>query len=356
MIAMALALNPKLLIADEPTTALDVTVQAQIIELMKALQDELGTAIILITHDLGVLAEHRRRRAGDVRRPGDGARPARDRLPLRRTIRTRSGLLEAAAEPRSRQGTADADPRHAAELDRACPPDARSIRAARYVFDRCRDRAAAARAGRRRRPRVGVLAAGRPRAPRRAARWERAVTGSGSTSSSASSTSSSTSRSSRTGCSAARERAGACGRRRQPRDPARRDARHRRRDRLRQVDARALHHAALRPDLGPRRLRRSTTSRRSRAGGCVRTACEMQMIFQDPYSSLNPRRRVGSIIGDPFAIHGTADGADAQARGAAADGARRPQPRALQPLPGRVLRAASASASASRARSRCARS
>jgi peptide/nickel transport system ATP-binding protein len=57
MIAMALALNPKLLIADEPTTALDVTVQAQIIELMKALQNDLGTAIILITHDLGVVAE-----------------------------------------------------------------------------------------------------------------------------------------------------------------------------------------------------------------------------------------------------------------------------------------------------------
>src|SRR6202042_392686 len=57
MIAMALALNPKLLIADEPTTALDVTVQAQIIDLMKALQADLGTAIILITHDLGVLAD-----------------------------------------------------------------------------------------------------------------------------------------------------------------------------------------------------------------------------------------------------------------------------------------------------------
>jgi peptide/nickel transport system ATP-binding protein len=57
MIAMALVLNPKLLIADEPTTALDVTVQAQIIELMKALQADLGTTIILITHDLGVLAD-----------------------------------------------------------------------------------------------------------------------------------------------------------------------------------------------------------------------------------------------------------------------------------------------------------
>jgi ABC-type dipeptide/oligopeptide/nickel transport system ATPase component len=57
MIAMALACNPQLLIADEPTTALDVTIQAQILELMRTLRAELGTAIILITHDLGVVAE-----------------------------------------------------------------------------------------------------------------------------------------------------------------------------------------------------------------------------------------------------------------------------------------------------------
>jgi oligopeptide transport system ATP-binding protein len=57
MIAMALSCNPKLLIADEPTTALDVTIQAQILELMKKLKKELGMAIMLITHDLGVVAE-----------------------------------------------------------------------------------------------------------------------------------------------------------------------------------------------------------------------------------------------------------------------------------------------------------
>jgi oligopeptide/dipeptide ABC transporter ATP-binding protein len=57
MIAMALACAPRLLIADEPTTALDVTIQAQILDLLRALQEETGMAIILITHDLGVVAE-----------------------------------------------------------------------------------------------------------------------------------------------------------------------------------------------------------------------------------------------------------------------------------------------------------
>lgn len=61
MIAMALSCNPKVLIADEPTTALDVTIEAQILDLMRTLQHELGTAIIMITHDLGVVAEMARK-------------------------------------------------------------------------------------------------------------------------------------------------------------------------------------------------------------------------------------------------------------------------------------------------------
>ena len=81
MIAMALSCNPSLLIADEPTTALDVTIQAQILELMKELQQKIGMALLLITHDLGVVAEQadevaimyagkvveRASRAGDLR-------------------------------------------------------------------------------------------------------------------------------------------------------------------------------------------------------------------------------------------------------------------------------------------------
>jgi oligopeptide/dipeptide ABC transporter ATP-binding protein len=57
MIAMAISCKPKLMIADEPTTALDVTIQAQILDLMRKLREETGTSIILITHDMGVIAE-----------------------------------------------------------------------------------------------------------------------------------------------------------------------------------------------------------------------------------------------------------------------------------------------------------
>ena len=72
MIAMALVCRPALLIADEPTTALDVTIQAQILKLLKDLQAELGMAVLMITHDLGVVANMAEEVVVHVSRPGDG--------------------------------------------------------------------------------------------------------------------------------------------------------------------------------------------------------------------------------------------------------------------------------------------
>jgi oligopeptide/dipeptide ABC transporter ATP-binding protein len=136
MIAMALALDPKLLIADEPTTALDVTVQAQIIELMKALQTEFGMAIILITHDLGVVAgiadEVLVMYAGRAMEQGD-----------RQSVYRRShhpyteGLIQALP---SRSGTRDrltpipGLPPSLINVPPGCPFHPRC----RYVMDRCR--------------------------------------------------------------------------------------------------------------------------------------------------------------------------------------------------------------------------
>ena len=93
MIAMALSCNPALLIADEPTTALDVTIQAQILELIKKLRRDFGSAVVLITHDMGVVAEIADRvavmYAGRVVERGSHAR----RLLRRPASRTRWGLL-----------------------------------------------------------------------------------------------------------------------------------------------------------------------------------------------------------------------------------------------------------------------
>src|SRR5256885_6288387 len=75
MIAMALVCHPKVLIADEPTTALDVTIQAQILELLERLQAELGMAVMLITHDLGVVAGGADRAAVVAARQGLGQDP-----------------------------------------------------------------------------------------------------------------------------------------------------------------------------------------------------------------------------------------------------------------------------------------
>ena len=86
MIAMALACEPKILIADEPTTALDVTTQADIMELIRELQEKMGTSVILVTHDLGIAAE-----------VGDRSRSCMRGRSLRRGPRVRS--LKKAVHP-----------------------------------------------------------------------------------------------------------------------------------------------------------------------------------------------------------------------------------------------------------------
>ena len=103
MIAMGVANEPELLIADEPTTALDVTVQAQILEVLREVQAATGTAIVLITHDLGRRRRRRRPRPGDVRR-----RARRERPTSSSRSTSRPPLHRRASSPPSRGWTAAA--------------------------------------------------------------------------------------------------------------------------------------------------------------------------------------------------------------------------------------------------------
>ena len=129
MIAMALSLSPKLIIADEPTTALDATVQAQILDLLLRLQHESDTALIMITHDLGRGRRHRRRGDGDVRGPGGReGRPSTTSSTSRTTPTPRACWSRSRTARRPR--TAQADHRPAAQPDQRCRPAARSTRGA----------------------------------------------------------------------------------------------------------------------------------------------------------------------------------------------------------------------------------
>ena len=304
MIAMAIACNPRLLIADEPTTALDVTVQAQILDLLRGLQRERGMALVLVTHNMGVVAEMARRvavmyagqvmeeraadalfaapaaslhrgAAGGAARAARGRRAARDdsrrragparpagRLPVRPALRVRHAGVRGAPGAAAMAGRA-----------RPLPLSVRRSRDARRT-----SRATAQRRGdaaimqsTRHRRRVVEAARGSARASTRCA----------------------------AGCSASRRTSGRG--RRLVRDRSRAHACGRRRIGLRQVHARA-HGGADREAVG-RRARRSAgvdavhAARRRSSARCARP---VQMVFQNPYGSLNPRKKIGAILEEPL--------------------------------------------------------
>ena len=131
MIAMALACEPKLIIADEPTTALDVTIQAQILELMKDLTRRLGVALIIITHNLGVVARYADRvnvmYAGAHRRERHGARAS---ITSPRHPYTLGAAALGPAPGPAAQGAARRRSRVSRPTWRGSPPAAPSCRAA----------------------------------------------------------------------------------------------------------------------------------------------------------------------------------------------------------------------------------
>ena len=152
MIATALACNPTLLIADEPTTALDVTIQAQILDLMLELKERTGAAVILITHNLGIVAETCRARDRDVCGPQDrGSRDHRTVRPPGASLHARPDGLDPAPARQEPQAPPRRNPRHravAARADRGL-----RLRAALRLRGRALPRRGAGAAPDRRRPR-----------------------------------------------------------------------------------------------------------------------------------------------------------------------------------------------------------
>ncbi len=135
VIALALAAEPELIIADEPTTALDVSVQAQIIALLKRLGRDHGTAVMLITHDMGVIAEAADRVGGDVCRPGRGDR-AGGRGGGRPAPPVRQGPDGGDPDAGAFRRTAGADPGSMPRLS-AIPPGCAFNPRCPKVFSRC---------------------------------------------------------------------------------------------------------------------------------------------------------------------------------------------------------------------------
>ena len=261
MIAMALACKPKLLIADEPTTALDVTIQAQILELIKMLQEEEGMSVLFITHDMGVVAE-----IAD------------------RTVVMYDGQAVEAGDDRATSSQRPRIPTRA-----RCSPPCRGSARWRGTRARCASRSSIKVTGERRTSRR------RRRTP--SATAERPVL------EVANLTTRFAIRSGLFGRISGRVHAVEnvsfslhAGR----------DAGAGRRIRLRQVDDRPVHPAA---DRAGQRRRPGSTARMFSALRPARPARRAQAhadVFQDPFASLNPRMTVGAAIAEPLHAHGLA--------------------------------------------------
>ena len=337
MIAMALACEPKLLIADEPTTALDVTIQAQILDLLRTLVTDRGTALILITHDLGVVAGMCERvqvmYSGNARRDRHGRSDLRPTPP---SLHARPPAEHAAAgrrtivRPPADRGTAAQHAEPAVRL---------SVRAPLSLPPRYLLGAAPSTGVARRWPAGGLLQPGRSgRVEAQSSRRANRVTaGMGSTLVELDDV--------RVwfpiksglvldrhvgdvkavdGVSLTIERGetlglvgeSGCGKS-------------------------TLGRAILRlyePTVGTDRLRRTATSPALSEAEMRAVRRRMQMIFQDPYASLNPRHSVGRIVGEPLRVHGVASRSRGRRESPRAPRGRRPTGRRRFALPARVLR------------------
>ncbi len=296
MIAMALSCNPKLLIADEPTTALDVTIQAQILDLMRELQETLGTAIVLITHDMGVVAENADRVVVMYAGRKVEEAPADDLFRRAGHPYTRGFSVRCRTSKRRRIPThgVPGSMRSRAWFRRSpdCP---KAVLLRRGAGWRATNAAPPIRRSPSIAPGIG-WPAGTPTAcsePRHDAADGGSAAGCGNGAQEALSDS--------YRAVFARLRQCLCGRRVSFEIAAARRWAGRRK-RLRQVDGRPHPPEAARADRRQdRRQRRGHHPSRRRCDAAL--SRRMQMINQDPYASLNPRMTAGEIVGEPLVIH-----------------------------------------------------